>query len=286
MNDRGEYRSLFVAFADDADVHALSGDAFKLLIMLKLTLPVTGIGVVYLSKLCDQVGCDRARLEGLMGELEAAKPGSDYGWIRRERNVVWIVNALRFEPNLAPANAKKHRPYIQRLAAQLDARMTIVAAFRAHYPEWFDTVSDGKSNRTDRVSKQKQCTNSAQEKTSSELPQPIAGAADAPPRPERENWVASLTETWRKEVGHVELGHLGKKLKPYVAKHGVETVRQAMELYAVERKAMQKPGKFAWFLDDIATWIDGATDPMVIDGVLTPFAERMSRAAAKNGAHA
>ena len=64
MSDRGEYRTLFVRLADDPDVHALSSDALKALVMLKLSLPSTGLGVIYPSKLGDQVGCDRPPRRG------------------------------------------------------------------------------------------------------------------------------------------------------------------------------------------------------------------------------
>lgn len=136
MTDRGEYRTLFAALADDPDAHALSGDAFKLLIMLKLSLPVTGIGVIYPSKLCDQVGVDRARLDACFAELLAAKPGRDRGWIRRDRNVVWIVKAFAHEPGMTPAN-KNHLKYIRKLVAPLDPSSQTVAEFRAVYRVWF-----------------------------------------------------------------------------------------------------------------------------------------------------
>lgn len=159
MNDRGEYRGIFVSFADDPDAHALSGDAVKLLLMLKLTLPPTGIGIVYLSKLCDQVNCERARLDQVFAELEAPKPGRDRGWIVRERNVVWIVNALAFETNLNPANQKKHVPFVRKLIAQLDSRLEIVSAFKKTYPQWFqgDPITSAKPSNTvsDSLSKPK-----------------------------------------------------------------------------------------------------------------------------------
>jgi hypothetical protein len=146
--DRGEYRSLFASFADDPDVHQLSGDAVKLLLMLKLSLPATGIGVMYPSKLCDQVGCDRNRLEQIFDELEKPQPVSAHGWIRRERNVVWIINALRFEPNLQASNRKKHVPFVRRLVAALDVRLEVVLAFKDYYAEWFaDDPSPDEGNR-------------------------------------------------------------------------------------------------------------------------------------------
>src|SRR5262245_9320069 len=136
VSERPEYRILYATLADDADVHALSGDAFKLLIMLKLSLPATGLGVIYPSKLCDQVGCDRGRLETILAELEMPKPGRQRGWIRRDRNIVWITNALAFESGLTPANAN-HVKYVRKLVASVDAKSQAVAEFRDFYPAWF-----------------------------------------------------------------------------------------------------------------------------------------------------
>lgn len=139
VSDRGDYRILYLSLADDPDVHALSGDAFKLWAMLKLSLPVTGIGVVYPSMLCDQVGVDRARLETIMAELEHPKAGRECGWIRREKNVVWLINGLRFESGLTPANGN-HQKYVQKLVAQLDERQKIVADFKTAYHQWFQPL--------------------------------------------------------------------------------------------------------------------------------------------------
>lgn len=146
MSDRGEYRACFVAMRDDVDIHAMSPAAFKLLWMLKLSLPATGIGVVYPSTLAEQVGVDRDELDSLFAELEQPKPGKDRGWIKRERNVVWIVRALEFEPALTPTNVKKHVPFVHRLVAQLPRDLAIVDEFREYYFEWFGSMVEPASN--------------------------------------------------------------------------------------------------------------------------------------------
>lgn len=154
--NRGEYRTVFVAFGDDPDVHELSGNAVKLLLFLKLALPPTGIGVVYPSMFAEKMRCAAAELEQLLQELERPKRDSDRGWIARERNVVWIFNALKHEPNLIATNAKKHAPFVRRLVAELDHKLHIVAAFKSSYKEWFpdapDTLWEGYRNPIDRVS--------------------------------------------------------------------------------------------------------------------------------------
>ncbi|HKO16720.1 MAG TPA: hypothetical protein VJU87_10795 [Gemmatimonadaceae bacterium] len=146
---RGDWRPLYLELADDAGFQRLSGRAAKLWLLLKCTLPATGIGVVYPSKLCDQMGCGKAELEKAMIELQAPRPGYTRGWIEREQNIVWIIDGLR-EAALYSNNVKKHRPYVHRLVAPLPRQLTIVRRFKAEYEEWFpgeidslsDTVSD------------------------------------------------------------------------------------------------------------------------------------------------
>lgn len=165
MSDRGDYRSLYCAFWDDADVHAMSDNAYRVLTTIKGTLTAAGIGIVYLSQLADRCGKTPDQLEAAFVELERPKPDAEYGWVVRERNVVWIVNGLRFEPTLF-ANNPLHRTFLRkRLLAPLGER-AIVAAFKRYYADWFngadpipdtdssdDTPSEPSRNGLERVSK-------------------------------------------------------------------------------------------------------------------------------------
>jgi hypothetical protein len=136
MSDRGDYRSIYCAFWDDADVHALSHLAYRVLTTLKGTLPAAGIAVVYPAILATRCGASPQQIEAALVELEAPPEHKPVGWIVRERNVIWIVNALRFEPTLTSSN-KKHRAFLaDRVLAPLGDR-PIVQAFRRHYPDWF-----------------------------------------------------------------------------------------------------------------------------------------------------
>lgn len=147
MSDRGDYRSFYSAFWDDPDVHALSDAAYRVLTTLKGTLPASGIGVVYLAVLAERCGKTVAQVEESLTELEAPKPGADLGWIRRERNIVWIINGLRFEPTLTSANSK-HRTFLrERLLAPLGERTAIVVAFRRYYGEWFEDAAPRSNTR-------------------------------------------------------------------------------------------------------------------------------------------
>jgi hypothetical protein len=128
--------------ADDPDIHAMSGDAFKLMWMLKLTLHPIGVGVVYPSAMCDRLHCDVETLERLFQELEAPKPGSTSGWIMRDRTTVWLINALACEPTMSSVTPN-HRKFVQKGLAKLSDRSPVVRAFRAYYAEWFDEPLEG-----------------------------------------------------------------------------------------------------------------------------------------------
>lgn len=136
MSDRGDYRPIYRSFWDDPDVHQLDDRPYRVLTTLKGTLPATGIGVVYDLVLCQQCKCTREQLEEALRTLEAPKPGRELGWIVRDRNVVWVVNGLRFEASLS-ATDRKHRKFVQRLVQPLPPFSEVVRAFRAHYAEWF-----------------------------------------------------------------------------------------------------------------------------------------------------
>lgn len=136
MSDRGEYRSFYVSFWDDPDVHALSDRAYRVLSTLRGTLGPTGIGIVYTAQLCERCRATPKQIEAALVELETPKPGQSLGWIVRERNIIWIVNALRFEPNLYVTN-EKHRTYVAKLLLPFGERTEIVSKFRRYYSDWF-----------------------------------------------------------------------------------------------------------------------------------------------------
>jgi hypothetical protein len=135
LSDRGEYRPFFGSILDDPDFQAMPGDDFKVLFALKLLLGPAGIGVPRLLSLAEAVGRSPDELAESLALLERPKPGEEYGWILRERNIVWIVNGLRHEL-LKPNN----HPHKKRIAMQVQAlgNKPIVRLFRSYYHEWFD----------------------------------------------------------------------------------------------------------------------------------------------------
>lgn len=162
MPDRGDYRSIFCSFWDNADTHALSDGAYRVLTTLKGTLNAAGIGVVYLAQLaerCGKGGYDDLRAP--LTELECPKDGEQYGWIRREKNVVWIVNGLFYEPSLT-FNNSRHRTFVRDRCLAPLGDVPIVVSFRDYYPEWFtdsprralDSLKDGSRKAQGSLSKQ------------------------------------------------------------------------------------------------------------------------------------
>jgi hypothetical protein len=136
MADRGDYRSFYCAFWDNADTHALSDRGYRVLTTLKGTLNAAGIGIVYVAQLAERCGKSTEEIIATYEELERQKPDDEVGWIVRDRNIVWIVNGLRYEPSLTSNNAK-HRAFVRDRCLAPLGDVPIVAAFRRHYPEWF-----------------------------------------------------------------------------------------------------------------------------------------------------
>jgi hypothetical protein len=139
MSKHGDYRPLYCSFWDDADIHAMSDEAYRVLTTLKGTLPAAGIGIVYQSVLAERCGMlDRLEaLELALNELEEPRTGRDCGWIIREKNVIWIVRGLYYEPSILPSN-KKHRAYLRDRVLGPLGSAPIVTAFQREYAEWFD----------------------------------------------------------------------------------------------------------------------------------------------------
>lgn len=138
-SDRGNYRALYASFWDDADQQALSHLAYRVLTTLKGTLPATGIGVVFDDMLAERCACTVPEIQAAYAELERAKGDSGIGWIVRERNVIWLVNGLRYEPNLRPSDVKHQQHVVEWLTQFGGAKssLDVVRRYRSYYAEWF-----------------------------------------------------------------------------------------------------------------------------------------------------
>jgi hypothetical protein len=127
MAERGEYRSIHVAMADDPDFLRLSPQARLTLLMLKLTLGPSGINVVraMVPELAVLTGYGDAEVRAALDELVRDR------WIRIEHNVIWIRNGLRFEPSLSLASENTVKGVCRHLRSL--PRLRIVNDFAAYY---------------------------------------------------------------------------------------------------------------------------------------------------------
>lgn len=137
MSDRGDYRSFYVSMLDDPDFRDMPGDDFKIFFALRLTLGAAGIGVLRRLVLCDQLKISTAKLEKRLASLEKPKPESGLGWIvwDRRNDIVWIVNALKYEPSLSSKN-ERQRKHINGLVKPLSPHSNAVKEFWKTYPDW------------------------------------------------------------------------------------------------------------------------------------------------------
>lgn len=140
MSDKGEYRAIYTALVDDPAFQALSPNAKLVFLLVKLQLGPSGIGVLYSAVLAEQSGIP---LEGVADGMRELAAGGAHAWLRVERNVVWIRNGLKFEPNLTITN-RNHRLSVEAHLRSLP-KLPIVNDFAAYYGlgPAFDPPSDG-----------------------------------------------------------------------------------------------------------------------------------------------
>jgi hypothetical protein len=127
MSERGAFRSIHTVIVDGPDFQALSPGAKLVWYTLKMTLGPSGIDVVpaLVATLVERTGADEGQIKKALAQLEAN------GWVRVERNVVWMIEALRHEPAFSLTN-QGHRAKIRAHLSGLP-HLAILDAFRAHY---------------------------------------------------------------------------------------------------------------------------------------------------------
>lgn len=157
--ERGSYRPILTTLLDGKDFQQLSAYARWVFVALKMRLGPTGIEVHYRDALAiemaEQTGVSTDGIQRAFDELEAGE------WVRFERNVVWIIRQLEFDPHMSVTD-HKHRTAVQRHVAGLP-HLSIVEAFEARYRDWFE-VGEGPSEA---------------------LPRPIEGPTEGLSRPLR-----------------------------------------------------------------------------------------------------
>lgn len=129
MAEHGEYRSIYTTLADDEEFIATSPLAKAVFYTLKLKLPSTGIGSVPVHVVAALVNATREDVDAAFNELSPK-------WVQREKSLCWIVNGLRFHPNLSEKDWKHRKSVV----TQLDnlPRTILTGAFRKHYQSWVD----------------------------------------------------------------------------------------------------------------------------------------------------
>lgn len=132
MTRRGVYRGIFSSLIDDPDYQKLSSDARLVLLTLRLSAQAGAAAIfrVYVAVLAEQTGLESRDVEKALAEL-ATSPSSEKPWVVQEGPVVWVRNALRYDPNIRLADPK-HVKSIERAVAALP-RLAIVANFCRYY---------------------------------------------------------------------------------------------------------------------------------------------------------
>jgi hypothetical protein len=131
--DRGIWRGVYSSMLSHPDYTVLSPHARLTLLTLRIGGQSTpaGIGRVYMDALVTETGLSRRRVEEALVELEE-RPSREAPWILRDGNLIWIRNALRFDPTLTLRN-RNHVPTVQRALAALPRSSPVVERFRRYY---------------------------------------------------------------------------------------------------------------------------------------------------------
>jgi hypothetical protein len=132
VSRRGVYRGLFSALLDDPDFQRLTPSARLVLLILRLCAQAGAAAIfrAYIGTVAEQTGLPVEDVETALGELERS-PSPQRPWIYREGGVIWVRNALRFDPHVRLAD-DKHRKAVEK-AVQGLPRLSIVAKFCSYY---------------------------------------------------------------------------------------------------------------------------------------------------------
>ena len=124
---RGVFRGLYSSLFDSPEYQALSADARLVLLTARLCKQA-GPAVIfrfYPALMATQTGLKLDRVNAAVSELAAA------GWVEFEAGILWVKNALRYDPSLRLAD-RKHVSAVVRALAELP-RVAIVLRFCDYY---------------------------------------------------------------------------------------------------------------------------------------------------------
>jgi hypothetical protein len=129
--ERGEHRSIYVSIVDDYDFLPLHRHSKLIWYTLKMSLGLSGIGVMGMGKLADLTGIPYPEIDAALVELEVTQ------WIKRDHHVIWIRNGLRCDPYFNPHN-RNHVLSVMRHLAGLP-KSKLIPEFCGYYdfdPAW------------------------------------------------------------------------------------------------------------------------------------------------------
>lgn len=229
---RGGWRSIRTVLIYGPDYQKLTPFSRLTFLTLKLALGPSGIDTVagLVPALAEQTGMSEITVGDALEELVVT------GWIKRERNVIWIIEGLKHEPAFAVSNLR-HRLAVENHTKALP-RLQVVQDFIAYYPEWF------------------------MGQPPLPAPEPLKKLTTKPkvpakPKPVVANsWVAEGCEWWKENVGTTSFPRFGAALKDLVDKHGWERVFTALQGYVKQGHDTGKTIKPEWFAAEAMRWLD------------------------------
>ncbi len=127
QNDRGMYRAIYVTLWDDPDFINLPPE-IKLILLNLRTGPLTNMPCIYRfyrEAIRKQTGYPSKVVDRALDTL------SDTHWITIEEDIIWVRNALRYDPNIY-LNNPKHIEAIKKIIMGLP-KLKIVIDFCTYY---------------------------------------------------------------------------------------------------------------------------------------------------------
>lgn len=218
VSDRGAYRGIRVVLIDGKDYQALTPNAKLLLLTLKLMCGQAGICVIPALHftLEEHTGIRSEDCVFVMRELE------EHGWVKRERNIVWVIDGLKHEPGYAKGNPNHQKALLKYLDSL--PHLQIVEDFRTYY-SYLPGLGGAIVPPKEKVA---------------------PGKAPVPAKA-KETWVQEAVVFWEETVGTVGHARMGKALKPSVVKHGWDKVKVALVAYVIEMQEQGKTCRVEWF---------------------------------------
>jgi hypothetical protein len=130
---RGIWRGVYSSMTSHPDYQVLSPHARLVLLTLRLggQSTIAGLGRVYMEPLLAETGLSLRHVKAALLELEQT-PSPERPWIVRDGPLVWIRNALKFDPTVT-VNNPNHLSSVERAVAALPRSSPAVQRFRDYY---------------------------------------------------------------------------------------------------------------------------------------------------------